>query len=48
MNLYDTKPIYCSKCGKAIGEIEYDSEIGILRCGRCSNLINLQKLSICV
>jgi DNA-directed RNA polymerase subunit RPC12/RpoP len=48
MNLYDTKPIYCSKCGKSIGEIEYDSEIGILRCGRCSNPITLEKVSVCV
>lgn len=35
MNLYDTKSIVCSQCGKAIGEIEYDSIVKSSQCGRC-------------
>jgi DNA-directed RNA polymerase subunit RPC12/RpoP len=35
MNLYDTKSIVCSQCGKAIGEIEYDSDVKFPQCGRC-------------
>jgi len=35
MNLYDTKSIVCSQCGRAIGEIEYDSEVKFPQCGRC-------------
>jgi len=46
MNLYDTKPIYCSKCGKAIGEIEYDSDVKSPKCGRCFLLTS--KLVTCV
>jgi len=35
MNLYDTKSIFCTRCGKAIGEIDYDSEVIHPSCGRC-------------
>lgn len=47
MNLYDTKLVYCSKCGKCIGEVEYDSEISPLLCGLCSRAVISLKLSIC-
>jgi len=36
MNIYDTKPIKCSICGKSIGEINYDSSIIFPLCGSCS------------
>ncbi len=45
MNLYDTKSIVCSQCGKAIGEIEYDSEVKFPKCGRCFLLKS--KLAVC-
>lgn len=48
MNLYDTKLIYCSKCEKAIGEVEYDCEITYLICGKCSKAVHSLNLSICV
>ena len=35
MNIYDTKSIHCSKCGKFIGEIEYDAVVILPKCGRC-------------
>lgn len=37
MNIYDTKVITCTKCKKAIGEIEFDSMIIQPLCGQCSN-----------
>lgn len=37
MNIYDTKTISCIKCGKCIGEVEYDSEIVLPKCGQCAN-----------
>ena len=37
MNIYDTKPISCSKCGKAIGEIAYDAVVTLPKCGQCAN-----------
>ena len=37
MNLYDTKPISCNKCGKCIGEVDYDCEIIRPLCGKCSH-----------
>lgn len=37
MNIYDTKPISCISCGKSIGEIDYDAQITLPRCGNCSN-----------
>jgi hypothetical protein len=35
MNLYDTKTISCCKCGKCIGEADYDSEVIRPLCGKC-------------
>lgn len=37
MNIYDTKSIHCSKCGKFIGEIDYDAIISLPKCGQCAN-----------
>ncbi|MGI0011143.1 MAG: hypothetical protein ACREAE_07070 [Nitrosopumilaceae archaeon] len=37
MNIYDTKPINCSKCGKFIGEISYDAVVILPKCGYCAN-----------
>ena len=37
MNIYDTKSISCRDCGKIIGEIDYDAEVILPRCGQCSN-----------
>jgi len=39
LNLYDTKIIICSKCNRLIGEIEYDAEVTLPRCGLCANPI---------
>jgi len=35
LNIYDTKVIICSKCNKAIGEIEFDSLVFTPMCGIC-------------
>jgi hypothetical protein len=35
MNIYDTKSIYCSKCGKFIGEIDFDAVVILPKCGKC-------------
>lgn len=37
MNIYDTKTIECAKCGKCIGEIEYDAQVILPKCGHCAN-----------
>ncbi len=37
LNIYDTKPINCSKCGKFIGEISYDAVVTLPKCGNCVN-----------
>ncbi|CAE6504594.1 hypothetical protein [Candidatus Nitrosotenuis uzonensis] len=37
MNIYDMKQIHCYRCGKFIGEIEFDAEITMPLCGKCSN-----------
>jgi len=37
LNIYDTKSIRCYKCGKFIGEIDYDAEVTLPICGNCSN-----------
>jgi phage FluMu protein Com len=39
MNIYDTKVVRCSKCGKSIGEIEYDAVVTLPKCGYCANPI---------
>jgi len=35
MNIYDTKSIFCSKCGKFIGEIDFDAIVILPKCGKC-------------
>jgi hypothetical protein len=37
MNIYDTKSVHCSKCGKFIGEIEFD--VILPKCGKCTDPI---------
>ena len=37
MNIYDKKPLSCMKCGKCIGEIDYDAEVITPICGHCAN-----------
>jgi len=39
MNIYDTKSVNCSKCGKFIGEIEFDAVVILPKCGRCADPI---------
>ncbi len=39
MNIYDTKSVHCVKCGRFIGEIEYDAVVTLPKCGRCANPI---------
>jgi phage FluMu protein Com len=35
MNLYDTIVIRCTKCNKAIGEVESGAEIIFPKCSKC-------------
>ena len=37
MNIYDTRTISCKDCGKAIGEIDFDAEVILPKCGKCAN-----------
>ncbi len=37
MNIYDTKTLSCAQCGKNIGEIDYDAEVILPKCGQCAN-----------
>ena len=37
MNIYDTKSVSCVDCGEIIGEIDYEAEVILPRCGQCSN-----------
>ena len=37
MNIYDTKSVHCSRCGKFIGELEYDAVVTLPKCGKCAN-----------
>ena len=37
MNIYDTKQIYCIRCEKSIGEVDYESKIINALCGKCAN-----------
>jgi len=37
LNIYDTKTISCTRCGKCIGEIDYDAEVILPQCGHCAN-----------
>ncbi|MBI5377641.1 MAG: hypothetical protein HZA82_03360 [Thaumarchaeota archaeon] len=39
MNIYDKRIICCSKCDKYIGEVDYDAEIILPKCGKCANPI---------
>ena len=37
MNIYDIKTLSCAQCGKNIGEIDYDAEVILPKCGQCAN-----------
>ena len=37
--MYDTKSIYCSKCGKFIGEIDFDAVVILPKYGKCADPI---------
>ncbi len=37
MNIYDKKSIHCYNCDRFIGEIDYDAEVTLPKCGRCAN-----------
>ena len=37
MNIYDTKQIYCTRCEKWIGEVDYEAKIINALCGQCAN-----------
>lgn len=39
MNIYDTRVIRCSKCDRYIGEVEFDAEVILPKCGKCANPI---------
>ena len=40
MNIDDTKLIQCSKCGKFIGEIDYDASVIFQKCGKCAKQLS--------
>jgi len=37
LNIYDTRTVTCIKCGRFIGEIDYDAIVTQPKCGRCAN-----------
>lgn len=37
LNIYDTKQIYCVRCEKSVGEVDYDAKIINSLCGKCAN-----------
>lgn len=37
LNIYDTKQISCYRCGRFIGEIDFDAVIVSPKCGDCAN-----------
>jgi hypothetical protein len=47
LNIYDKRQISCTKCGKCIGEIDYDAEVVNPRCAHCANPLpdGFEKLS---
>ena len=38
MNIYDTKTVFCKSCERSIGEIEYDAEVILPKCGSCADI----------
>ncbi len=42
MNIYDTKSIYCANCGKFLGEIDFDAQIFLPKCGKCTTSTDLK------
>ena len=37
MNIYDTKILHCSICGKYVGEIQYDALVVSAKCKSCES-----------
>ncbi|HXV38861.1 MAG TPA: hypothetical protein VD699_04750 [Nitrosopumilaceae archaeon] len=37
MNMYDKKTIRCTVCDVFIGEIDFDAQVVLPKCGRCAN-----------
>lgn len=37
MNIYDTRTIRCVTCDRCIGEIDYDAEVRVPKCGYCAH-----------
>lgn len=37
MNIYDTKIISCVQCNNNIGEIDFDAEVILPKCGKCAD-----------
>ena len=37
LNIYDTKQINCYRCGKWIGEIDFEALIFYHKCGSCAD-----------
>ena len=37
MNIYDTKRLDCARCGKSIGEVDFEAKVINALCGQCAN-----------
>lgn len=37
MNIYDTKQINCYRCGKWVGEVDFEALIICPKCGSCAD-----------
>lgn len=37
MNIYDTKPIHCTRCEQWIGEVDYEAKIINALCSQCAD-----------
>lgn len=37
MNIYDKKVVKCARCNQSIGEVDYDAQIILPKCGKCTD-----------
>jgi phage FluMu protein Com len=44
MNIYDTKIVSCTICGKCIGEINFEATIEAPKCGKCKQTSAVNKI----